>query len=205
MKFGKLVAGLLVVLSANASANLIVNGSFEDNNVNSGSWANFNASTVNGWDGQNIEIWNNLFSIAAYDGNQLAELNSGGATNGPNNSYMISQTFATDVNALYNVDFAYMARNNSDESFLFEVLDGNGGSLFSQVIDDHVTGNWSTFNTMFQASTAFSTISFTTISSGSMGNLLDAVEVTSVPEPATLAPFAAALMLFGARRMKKSK
>jgi hypothetical protein len=71
--------GVLVCLSHGVAANLIVNGSFEDNNVKSGKWSWFTADKVNGWDGSNIEIWDNLLSINAFDGSQIAELNSHGS------------------------------------------------------------------------------------------------------------------------------
>lgn len=212
MKLVKVIAGLALVLSANVSANLIVNGSFEGNNVASGSWAKYNASAVEGWDGLNFEIWDNLGGTAAYAGDQLLELNSWGARNGDNNNYEISQSFSTDINQLYAVEFAYQARANDDESFLFEIYDDLGNTLFSQVLDDHTTGDWLVFDTTFLASSVLSSISFASISSGTVGNLIDAVSVTavattatSVPEPATLAPFVAALLFVGARRMKKAR
>lgn len=211
MKLVKAIVGFALVISANVSANLIVNGSFEDNNVASGSWAKYNASNVNGWDGQNFEIWDNLGGTAAYEGDQLLELNSWGARNADNNAYMISQSFDSDENASYVVEFAYMARSNSNESFLFEISDDMGNTLFSQVLDDHTTSDWLTFDTTFLATSTLSSISFTSVSGGTVGNLIDGVSVTavsasatSVPEPATLAPFVAALMLVGARRMKKA-
>ncbi|MEG3765370.1 DUF642 domain-containing protein [Alteromonas sp. 14N.309.X.WAT.G.H12] len=211
MKLVKAIAGLALVLSANVSANLIVNGSFEDNNVASGSWAKYQANAVNGWDGRNFEIWDNRGGTAAYEGNQILELNSWGAPNVDNNAYMINQSFDSDVNASYAVEFAYKARSKNDESFLFEISDDMGNTLFSQVLDDHTKSDWRTFDTRFLATSTLSSISFTSISGGTVGNFIDSVSVTavsatatSVPEPATLAPFVAALLLVGARRMKKA-
>ncbi|MBU2978188.1 DUF642 domain-containing protein [Alteromonas sp. C1M14] len=205
MNLVKVLAGLAVVLSANVSANLIVNGSFEDNSVASGSWAKYKASDVNGWDGQNFEIWDTFGGTTAYEGDQLLELNAWGARNGDNNSYVVSQSFSTDINELYAVEFAYKARTNNDESFLFEINDELGNTLYSEVLDDHTKSDWLVFDTTFLASSALASINFTSINSGTVGNLIDAINVTRVPEPATFAPFAAALLLVGARRMKKAR
>ena len=65
-----LLMGLL--LAASANANLIVNGSFEDNDVAEGTWQYFVADDVNGWDGSNIEIWDGLNGVASADGEQHA-------------------------------------------------------------------------------------------------------------------------------------
>ena len=61
-------------LSISASANLLVNGSFEDNEVAPNSWQVFNSSGVSGWDGSNIEIWNSYNNIDAADGSNFVEL-----------------------------------------------------------------------------------------------------------------------------------
>src|SRR5690606_20268956 len=59
-----------------ANANLLTNGGFESNNVASGSWQFFSSSAVPGWDGSNIEIWNQYSGVSAYEGSQFAELNA---------------------------------------------------------------------------------------------------------------------------------
>lgn len=41
----------LSLLCLGANANLIVNGSFEDNTVAAGGWQAFDSANVNGWDG----------------------------------------------------------------------------------------------------------------------------------------------------------
>lgn len=65
------VVGLLLAVSANA--NLIVNGGFEDNTVPVGNWGYFPSASVNGWDGDNIEIWNQMGGVVAPQGLQHAE------------------------------------------------------------------------------------------------------------------------------------
>ena len=54
--------------ASTALANLIVNGGFEDNAVASGNWAFFASSNVNGWEGSNIEIWDNYGGVSAAEG-----------------------------------------------------------------------------------------------------------------------------------------
>ena len=64
------------LLCVGANANLIVNGGFEDNTVAVGNWAYFSSASVNGWDGDNIEIWNQMGGVVAPEGTKHAELNA---------------------------------------------------------------------------------------------------------------------------------
>lgn len=189
------VLGLVVGMSASAvaSANLIVNGGFEDNDVAPGTWQFYSASAVNGWEGSNIEIWDHLMGVTAPEGNQHAELNAH-----PNaGSFSIYQSFATVVGQLYDVSFFYSARTSNSESFRFSV-----GNL-NAVMDDHVVGRWSQYLNSFRADSTSTTIRFTTItpSNSTLGNLLDGVTVTrNVPEPAGYALLALGLIGLGIAR-----
>lgn len=181
--------------SAVASANLLVNGGFEDNNVASGSWQYYSASAVNGWDGSNIEIWDHLGGVVAAEGNQHAELNAH-----PNSgSFSIYQSFATVVGKVYDVSFFYSARSNTSESFQFSVAGLNA------LIDDHVVGRWNQYMNSFTANSTTTTIRFTTVtpSYSTYGNFLDGVSVTrNVPEPAGYALFALGLIGLGMARRR---
>ena len=173
-------AALGLILASSANANLIVNGGFEDNNVAAGGWSYFSAADVNGWDGSNIEIWDHLNGVVAPEGQQHAELN---AHPGTGDIFSIYQTFATVVGQTYDVSFFYSARSSSSEAFDFSV--GNLASL----INDHVVGSWSQYANSFVASNAFTTITFTTTDTSTVGNFLDGVSVTakhSVPESSSL-------------------
>ncbi|MDN3641004.1 PEP-CTERM sorting domain-containing protein [Simiduia curdlanivorans] len=186
-----LVLGL--VLAASANANLIVNGSFEDNDVAEGTWQYFAADDVNGWDGSNIEIWDGLNGVASAVGEQHAELNAHPYAG----EFSIFQNFATVVGQSYDVSFFYSARQSNAESFAYSV-----GSLMGE-LTDHVVGTWSQFQGSFIASSEMSQIRFTSITNGTVGNFLDGVVVAaSVPEPGSLVLLA--LGLFGLGFARKS-
>lgn len=199
-----------VLVSTSANANLIVNGGFEDSNVNNNSWKWFTSADVLGWEGSNIEIWDQYQNFNAYEGRQYAELNAH-PSNGQ--AFSIFQSFATNIGSIYNVSFAYSARANTNEAFQFDLFSGNN-SLFSEIITDHTVKNWSTFNLVFQATAAQTTLKFTSVTpySGTIGNFLDDVVVTGgsndtfittdVPEPHTLLLFSIALIGFTLSRKK---
>ena len=162
------LAGLLLAVSANA--NLIVNGGFEDNSVAAGSWNYFSSASVNGWDGDNIEIWNQMGGVVAPEGQQHAELN---AHPFDGSVFSIYQNFATVVGVTYDVSFFYSARVDSNEQFNFSV-----GTL-AALLNDHVVGSWKQYTGSFVASSLLSTITFTTTDAGTYGNFLDDLVVVA--------------------------
>lgn len=162
------LAGFLFAVSANA--NLIVNGGFEDNNVATGNWAYFSSASVNGWDGDNIEIWNQFSGVVAPEGQQHAELN---AHPFDGSVFSIFQSFATVVGQTYDVSFFYSARVDSNEQFSF-----SAGTL-SALLNDHVVGSWTQYTGSFVANSSLSTITFSTYDAGTYGNFLDDVVVTA--------------------------
>lgn len=170
-----------VAVASAANANLITNGGFEDNDVSQNTWRWYTSDKVNGWSGSNIEIWDRFLGVTAVDGNQFAELNAHG--NG-GQQFSIFQSFDTEVNGLYNLSFYYQARSNANERFEVAV-DGEGVSIFSQIMDDHVRNVWSVFTTRFVAVSDTTTLTFTSLTpfSGTVGNFLDAVSVTGVSNP----------------------
>jgi len=188
------VLSLVLGVSTSAHANLILNGSFENNDIKSNSWKAFTAGTVDGWSGTNMELWDNFDRFNAFDGSQYAELNA----NGNGGRYSIFQSFSTEVDMTYDVSFAYAARRKG-ESFQLDIFSDTDSVLFSQVFDDHAIKSWSEFYGDFVAQTTLTTIRFSTINTGTYGNFVDDIVVTaaprfsasvsgvSVPEPASLA------------------
>lgn len=161
------VFGLLCV---SANANLIVNGGFEDNNVAANNWGYFSSASVNGWNGDNIEIWDTFGGVVAPEGTQHAELNAHPFTG---SVFSIFQHFTTVVGQTYDVSFFYRARVNSNEQFSFSV-----GTL-AAVLNDHVVGSWNQYTNSFVANSALTTVTFTTVNTGTYGNFLDGVVVTA--------------------------
>lgn len=164
------LGAMLSALCVGANANLIVNGGFEDNNVAAGNWAYFSSASVNGWDGDNIEIWDSFGGVVAPEGTQHAELN---AHPFDGSVFSIFQNFATVVGQTYDVSFFYSARVNSNEQFSF-----SAGSL-AALLNDHVVGSWKQYTGSFVASSTVSTITFTSYDAGTYGNFLDNVVVTA--------------------------
>ncbi len=159
-------------MPAISQANLILNGSFEANNLPKNSWTVMNSSKVSGWQGSNIELWHQLYNVQAADGLIHAELNADGGNSG---AWSIFQPFATVSGTRYDLSFAYRARASENEAFRVTVADLN------QILDDHKTNSWSLFNTSFVATDSTTTLRFTSLNNGTVGNFLDDVKVLASP------------------------
>ena len=172
-----LTLGLLISTAANA--NLITNGGFEDNDIGKNSWAWFATDMVNGWEGSNIEIWDNYGNVKAFEGAQHAELNAH-PSNGK--AFSIFQTFDTQIGGLYNVSFAYSARSNNNEAFLFNLESADNSQIWSSLIDDHRVGQWNVFSSSFIAQDKYTNIRFTSVTpySSTVGNFLDDIKVEQI-------------------------
>jgi hypothetical protein len=160
------------LVTTSAQATLIVNGGFEANPLKNNQWSFFSADQVLGWEGSNVEIWHHLNGVLAPEGSQHAELNAHGKNSG---AWSIFQTFATTKGQLYDFSFYYRARANTKEAFQFNI--GNVEALVQQ----HSTSAWNKFNGSFVADSTSSTIRFTSLTSGTVGNFIDDVVVTQVP------------------------
>lgn len=207
----KLISTLLITLTSVAcisvaQANLITNGSFEENDVNQKTWRWFSADDVNGWSGSNIEIWDNYGGVTAVEGSQFAELNA--HANG-SQQFSIYQSVDTNIGNLYNLSFYYRARASNDEAFNV-ALTSNNTDFFSTIMDDHVRNEWSFFSVQFRALAENTLLTFTSLTpyAGTVGNFIDGISIqgigspfrpqASVDEPTTLAVLAlciAGLML----------
>ncbi|MCM8854150.1 MAG: carbohydrate binding domain-containing protein [Candidatus Thiodiazotropha sp.] len=196
---------LLTGLSFNLSANLMLNGSFEDNIV--GNWDVF--SGIDGWDtssGSGIEIQTNstLGFIDAQDGNNYVELDS------HNNSTMFQKIDGLIAGLTYDISFWYSARtNNGDNDNGINMLWGQDALSLDEIvsIDDATrTGSW--MQNIFSLTATDATMYLAFEADGlnnSYGGLIDNIElVASVPEPSVIALLGAGLFGLGfARRRAK--
>jgi hypothetical protein len=195
-----LLASLVFAAGSSHAApiQMVSNGGFETSSVANGSWAITNS--LDGWTtGVNgVEVRNNVAGNA-YVGSRYVELDTTA------NSW-ISQVLATSAGSTYALSFAYAPRegvalsSNGIEVFWNGVSKGtfaaNGGS-----------GNaWNVYKMDLGAVSAASELKFVAVgASDSFGGSLDAVSVTAVPEPATLATMALGLGMLGFMRRRKAR
>ncbi|MCU7929492.1 MAG: carbohydrate binding domain-containing protein [Candidatus Thiodiazotropha sp. (ex Codakia rugifera)] len=196
---------LLTGLSFNLSANLMVNGSFEDNIV--GNWDVF--SGITGWEtssGSGIEIQTNrtLGFIDAQDGNNYVELDS------HDNSTMFQQIDGLIAGLTYDISFWYSARtNNGGNDNGINMLWGQDTLSLNEIVsidDASRTGSW--IQNSFSLTATDTTMYLAFEADGlnnSYGGLIDNIElVASVPEPSVIALLGAGLFGLGfARRRAK--
>ncbi len=186
---GLLIA--LVCIPLTSHANIIVNGSFENNDVANGRWKFMSSSLVDGWSGSNIEIWDNHRREKAADGSQFIELNAHGKRNGQ--FYNIFQQLDTVAGERYDLSFAYQARRNSNEAFKVQLFNNDNELFQDWIFDDHTKENWSFYEGGFTAKSDSTRLRFVSLNRGTVGNFLDDIAVTKskssnidVSEPATL-------------------
>lgn len=205
----------LAISASSANANLLVNGSFEEPVIASGTFEYIDPAEVPGWEGDSLEIWNHLYEterFAAVDGEQILELNS---QDGGDGIYEIYQSFDTVEGEWYQVSLSAQARRTTDEIFWYSV-EGNGEEIFSEFVDYHTTAGWMTLFYQFQATSEVSTLyltSTTDVASNLVkaSNLIDDVVVLNMEENNILnvsAPLGAGigmLLLGFARGRNKNK
>ena len=200
MKTSKIVAAAtLSLLAFSSQAQIVSNGSFEENLQASGSWSIY--SDLVGWTGMsNIELRNNMSGVAQ-DGNNYVELDT-------TNKMSMKQLVNVSGAGLYELSFWYSARENraaGDNGLSFRF-----GSLSGTVLENTAglqSGNdWMNYKGQVALNGATELIFSGIGTSNSYGGSLDNVAVTAVPEPETYAMLLAGLGLIGtiARRRKAS-
>lgn len=180
-----------------APVNLVVNGSFENPDIRSGTWSTY--SSIPGWSttGAGVEIRDNVVGTA-YDGTQFAELDS-------KSNSSIYQTLSTTAGKAYTLTFAYSPRINQPASTnpievywnnaLLSSITGTGGKVNNWILYSFVVNGTGQDVLKFAAAGI----------SDSLGGGLDAVSVSAVPLPAALLLFGPALLGFmGLRRKAKT-
>lgn len=184
----------------------------------SGVEAQFNGNIVDATNGT---------QFSAFDGNYYVELDTHFDYENPanSNSWIRQQLTGLNIGQTYELSFAYAARTQDADDNGIGVYWGETADLFSglfQVSVDYDGSNWlnwTTYTYRFTASAAEMFLGFQALGnkawdatslgaqyyfaeSNKYGGFLDAVNVTAVPEPGTLAVLALGLVGLGAMRRR---
>lgn len=199
------------LLSGNASANLLTNGSFENGDFgDNDSWKRVIAgdSSITGWisGGAGVDWHNQVEMSPQPDGLLVVDLNPDG--DAANNTGTISQAFATTPGSWYQLSFwlAGPRPNPEDTEFTdprsVKVDIGDLETTFSQPASDNLNLVWGEKILEFQATGTSTTLMFSSVNgNGYWGPVLDNVSVNLVPVPTTVWLFGSGLMgLLGVRR-----
>lgn len=180
-----------------AGTNLIINGSFENPNVASGSWQVF--TSIPGWstEGAGVEIRDNIVGTTQF-GNQYAELDSHGA----NSNSSIIQSIVTEIGQSYLLSFYYSPRINQSSTTNGISVFWNGSLLQDISANGSNINVWTLYNFVVTG-TGQDTLKFkATGIQDTLGGNIDNVALNAVPVPAAAWLFGSALGLLGLARRK---
>jgi hypothetical protein len=194
-----------------ASAATLVNGGFEDPDLNGFGFRN--SADVPGWTMLNgaIEFWYPGFErTPGYEGNQFIELNSNDRNvNGTTRKATLYQD-VTGIAAGSRLDFAFAHRGRrGNDDLRFSLIDiTSGTTLFSKDYTG-LKGLWTLNDSAaLPAIVALGgdvRLQFESLQGGTLGNLLDDVSLstTPVPLPAGFLLLASGLLGFGLLRRRR--
>ncbi|WP_421982980.1 cadherin domain-containing protein [Roseibium sp.] len=161
------------ILITGQPGNLIQNGSFEAFDVSNGSWTHTKSDPSGSWSSEgSIEVWNNLGSVDATDGDKHLELDSDGGVNS------ISQSVETTLGQVYDLSFDAMARSSSETSTVEVYWNDELISRF-----DPETGDWASMDLQVVGTGGEDVLEFreTAEDNNSYGALLDNISLTQIP------------------------
>ena len=213
---------LLFLNSANVNAGLLLNGSFEAQDIGPSLFLSVDQSFIDDWQttasDNKIEVWNNGFQgVTAYDGKQHVELNAN------ESSTLFQDVAGITSGSLLDFFFAHRARAHWDSSVdpgtVFDEMQltitdiVTGSVLFSQ---NYTTGlEWQLYTGNDVATATGNTLRFaytsinTATGDNTIGNFLDYVgfgtDLVKVPEPSSIALLALGLLGLSSRKLRKIK
>lgn len=199
------IVALVIGLPGMASANLIVNGSFEEGSFDGNSSTSFNAvptdsTKITGWVGtQQGCDWHQAVEFKpAYAGFRMVDLTRGTLLGG------ISQTFSTSIGQSYEVSFYMSApKIGFQEPRTAKATVAGNTYQFATPSSSENSLVWSKKTFTFSAIATQSTLEF--IGNAQFqywGPVIDDVSVQAVPEPATLMALGAGLVVCRYRRKR---
>lgn len=190
-----IISAFLVTLSTFANANILQNGSFEQNSQANYTWVFHTGNSVNSWNissGAGIEILNDVEGVVL-NGVNYIELDS-------HNNTVIAQSVTTSAGTLYELLFDYSPRVNQQANT-------NGFSAFwNDTLLAEITGTggvnslWVTQH-FFVTDADSDVLQFaTTGTDDGFGGNIDYVQLNEVPLPAAAWLFGSALLMLGFAR-----
>lgn len=166
---------------ASVGDNRLVDGNFETplvGDCNNGFFCQFSANSVPGWDTtseqQIIEVWNDMhMGVPAFEGKQFVELNA-------TTQDTVFQDLALSPGQLLYWSLAHHGRKGPES---FDLLIGAPDAPASQGVIESSNDGWTTFSGLYRVGSdePITRFALSSRSTGSEGNLIDAVVFAPVP------------------------